>query len=144
MAIPKFLRNFLMPSSGQGSKPIPGNFGEKRAPEGEITKRPGTADKIFRGKPFLRRADFRRALERAPEKVPGVIGSFTEEERIALEEELFPKDKFGEYIAPYEVNKRLRYLKREMYRERDVMKKLEKRKQLEYLEALRGKQEKNE
>ncbi|MBU1045649.1 hypothetical protein KJ616_00825 [Patescibacteria group bacterium] len=143
MAIPKFLKTFLT-----GPSPSPrsntGSFGEKRAPEEEITKRPSGGKGLFGGKPFLRRPDFRRVLKKAPERLPGVVGGFKEKERVALEEGLFPKKEFGEYITPYEVNRRLRNLKREMIRERNISRKLEKRKELQYLEALRGKPEENE
>ncbi|MBU3964252.1 hypothetical protein KJ562_00745 [Patescibacteria group bacterium] len=142
MAIPKFLKTFLTTPS-TNSKPSVGSFGAKRAPEVEITKRAGGDKGLFKGKPFLRRIEFRRALKKAPEKLPGVVGGFMEKERMALEE-LFPKEKFGEYITPYEVNRRLKNLKREMVRERDIGRKLEKRKQMQYLEALKGKQEENE
>ena len=145
MAIPKFLKTFLaLSSSKPQSSANVGSFGEKRAPEAEITKRPGGDKGLFKGKPFLVRIEFRRTLKKAPERLPGVVGGFTEKERLALEEGLFPKEKFGEYITPYEVNRRLKNLKREMHRERDISEKLEKRKQMQYLEALKGKQEKDE
>ncbi len=143
MAIPKFLKTFLTTVSSKPQSST-GSFGEKRALEGEITKRLGGDKGLFKGKPFLRRPDFRRALKKAPERFPGVVGGFTEKERVALEEGLFPKEKFGVYITPYEVNRRLKSLKSEMIRERDIGRKLETRKQMQYLEALKGKKEENE
>jgi hypothetical protein len=140
MAIPKFLRTFLMPSSQQPQS-IKGSFGEKRAPEATVTKRQSANKGIFRGKAFLGRTEFKRFLEKAPERIPGVIGNFPEKKRIAMEEDLFPKEKFGDCITPYEVNRRLRSLKKEILYEGDTGKKIEKRKQLE---ALKGKKEENE
>ncbi|MCX6737838.1 MAG: hypothetical protein NTY11_00185 [Candidatus Parcubacteria bacterium] len=143
MAIPKFLKTFLMPSS-QNSQTSPGSFGEKRAPESLITKKQSTNKGIFRGKAFLGRTEFKRFLKKAPERIPGVIGNFPEKERVAMEEELFPKKEFGDCITPYEINRRLRNLKREVLYESDAGKKVEKRKQLEYLEALKSRPEENE
>ena len=143
MAIPKFLRTFLMPSV-KSPQSIRGSFGEKRVPENTVTKRQSANKGIFKGKAYLGRTEFKRFLEKAPERIPGVIGNFPEKERVAIEEELFPKEKFGDCITPYEVNRRLRQLKKEMLYEPDTFKKIEKRKQLEYLEALKIPQEKNE
>lgn len=55
-----------------------------------------------------------------------------------MEGKLFPKREYGEYISPYEVNKRIHKFKKELYRARDEGKKLEIRRNIDFLKKVRG------
>jgi len=141
----KKIRNSLMPrkSAIDSSKPnLSAPSGQKRAPEGEITKRKKGPGGIFGSKPYLNRFAFRQRLKRVSGNVPG-RGVYTTKERLALEDKLFPKDKFGEYITPYEVSRQIKALKHKIYRHGDALEKIELRKQLDFLKSLRGEDQEN-
>jgi hypothetical protein len=109
----------------------------KRAPGGEITKRDTSKEGMFGKKPHITRRRFRQLLKTAPRRIPEA-SKFSTQERIAMEEGMFPKKEYGAYISPYEVNKKVRKLKKELYRSRDAAKKIEIRKQIDFLKKLKG------
>lgn len=110
---------------------------QARAPEGEIIKHkpePG----IFGAKPFLTRRKFKRALKKDPGKVPG-LGVFTQKERMEIFKKDFPRQEMGSHITPYEVSKKIRELKKKVYRSKSIAEKIKTRKKIKYLERLKGK-----
>lgn len=147
MAVPKFLRAFVDTGksivTAKNEKAIPGlpGSGHKRAKEGEITRRNEGPGGVFGSKPYLTRYKFRQQLKKASGKIPGG-GVYTQKERIAIEKELFPKRKFGQYVTPYEMNRRIKNLKHQLFRSGNATEKTETRKQIKFLEKLKG-EEKN-
>jgi len=143
MAVPKFLRAFIDTGktiiTAKNEKTVSGlpGSGHERAKEGEITKRNEGPGGVFGSKPHLTRYKFREQLKKVSGKIPGG-GVYTQKERIKMEKELFPRGKFGQYITPYEMNRRIRNLKHKIYRSRNVTEKVEARKQVKFLEKLRG------
>ncbi len=116
--------------------------GQKRAPEGEITKREAGPGGIFGSKPYLTRFDFRKRLKKTSGEVPG-RGVYTTKERLEMEDKLFPKEKFGQYITPYELSHRIKDLKHKIYNSRDPLEKIEARKQRDFLKGLKGEEKEN-
>jgi|AntAceMinimDraft_16_1070373.scaffolds.fasta_scaffold00428_17 hypothetical protein len=144
MAVPKFLRTFIdtgktivTDKNKKTVSGIPGS-GHERVKENKITKRDEGLGGIFGSRPFLTRDRFRKQLKKTAGKIPGG-GTYTQKERIAIEEKLFPKEKFGQYITPYEISHRIKNLKHQIFVSRDVNKKMETRKQVKFLEKLRRK-----
>jgi len=143
MAVPKFLRAFIdtgktivTAKSDKTVSGLPGS-GHQRAKEGEITRRDEGPGGVFGSKPYLTRHRFREQLKKASGKIPGG-GVYARKERIAMEKELFPKEKFGQYITPYEMNRRIKNLKHQLFRSGNATEKVETRKQIKFLEKLRG------
>ena len=139
MGIPKIFKTLLKPSVRTPNRTKgPG----KKVAEGEFVKRPKGGRSVFGNKPFTNRQRFRRELKKMPSAIPGG-GKYTMKERLALEEELFPKEKYGQYITPYEISRRIRLLKRERSREKTGAGKIKIRRQIRFLEQLKG-EEKDE
>ena len=141
----KKIGNSLIPrkSARDSSKPDLGvSIGQKRAPEGEITKRKKGPGGIFGSKPYLSRFAFRQRLKRVSGNVSG-RGVYTTKERLELEDKLFPKDKFGEYITPYKISRQIKALKHKIYKHGDALEKIELRKQLDFLKNLKGEDQEN-
>lgn len=142
MVISKFLRAFVdttrTGAASTNRKTVSGSpgSGHQRAPEGTITKRDGGPSGVFGSKPFLTRAHFRRQLKRTSGKVPGG-GVYSQRERVAIEKELFSREKFGEYITPYEISRRVRELKHDLFCSRKSAEKMVLRKQIKFLEKLK-------
>jgi hypothetical protein len=143
MAVPKFLRAFIdtgktivTAKSGKTVSGLSGS-GHKRAKEAEITKRNEGPGGVFGSKPFLTRYRFRQQLKKTSAKIPGG-GVYTQKERMAMEKELFPKEKFGQYITPHEMNRRIKNLKHQIFRSGSATEKIATRKRVKFLEKLRG------
>ena len=147
MAVPKFLRAFIDTGktiiTAKNEKAVSGlpGSGHKRAKESEIIRRNRGPGGGFGSKPYLTRYRFRKQLEKTSGKIPGG-GVYTQKERMAMEKELFPKEKFGQYITPYEMNRRIKNLKHQLFRSGNATEKIETRRQIKFLEKLRG-EEKN-
>ncbi len=122
---------------GRPRTPRPSSVRHKKAPEGEFTKRESKVEGIFGNKPHITRRRFRKKLREAPRHI-SEASAFSKEERVGMEEKLFPTKEYGAYITPYEVNKRMRRLKKELYRSREPQEKVKMRKQLKFLEKLKG------
>jgi hypothetical protein len=142
MDIPKSLKIFVESLAPQ-KEPGPPGSGQERAAQGKITKRE-RGSSLFGSKPFLTRQRLREVFKKAPPNVPGGGGKYTLNERLALEDKLFPEEKFGAYITPYEVNRKLRELKRGLFHASKVTEKMAIRKQIKFLESLRGLGEKDD
>lgn len=146
MAVPRFLKTFLDTAKTIATAPSkktvsgPPGSGQIRVKEGEITKRKEVSAGIFGSKPFLTRPVFRRQLKKISGKIPGG-GVYTRKERVAIEKELFPREKFGAYITPYEMSRRIKKLKHNLFQSRNLSEKIAIRKQIKFLEKLRGKEE---
>ncbi|MEA3453244.1 MAG: hypothetical protein U9Q96_02850 [Patescibacteria group bacterium] len=143
MAVPKFLRAFIDTSktiaTAKNEKTLPGRSGSghERMKEGEVTKREEGPGGVFGSRPYLTRYSFREKLKRTSGKIPGG-GVYTQAERVKMEKDLFPRERFGKYITPYEMNRRIKNLKHQLFRSRDVAEKKDVRKQIKFLEKLRG------
>jgi hypothetical protein len=143
MAIPKFLKAFIDVAK-TGATPVnkkitqgqPGS-GHKRMAEGEVTKRNETSEGIFGSKPFINRYRFREQLKKVSGKIPGG-GVYNQKERLSIEKELFPREKFGQYVTPYEMSRRIKDLKHKLFRSGNATEKIETRRQIKFLEKLRG------
>ena len=87
---------------------------ERKEKEPKIIKREEKAKTLFRGKPYITRQWFRRALKRAPTYIPRsrIIPT---KERVSIEKNLFPMKRFGYFITPGEYHKRIRELKKEKH-----------------------------
>lgn len=142
MAIPKIFKTILT-GGEKKTAPVggPPGSGQKRMPEGTITKKKEDGKGLFGSKPFINRYRLRQELKKSPAHVPGG-GSFSYKQRLGLEEELFPKRKFGIYITPYEANRRLRQLKKEVFHARTAADKIALRRRFRFLERLKGPTEK--
>jgi len=93
---------------------------------------------LFGERLHLTRQQFRSSLRKASGRVPGG-GIFSKKDRTSIEEGLFPKEKFGWHITPYEMRRRLKQLKREAFRSRGTTEGLKTKRQIRFLESLKGK-----
>jgi hypothetical protein len=68
---------------------------------------------LFEKKQQLSRSEMREALRKSSPDIPGGGGMISREERVKMEKEMFPKEKYGSYISRNECEKRIRNLEKE-------------------------------
>jgi hypothetical protein len=122
------------------AKAIPGGP-QKREKEPEIIKRKEEPKTLFRGRPYINRPWFRRALKKASFRVKGV-GVIPEKKRLAIEKELYPQKKYGAFLTPGEYHQTIRELKRKRHYAKSWKERREIYETIKFLEQLEGKNEK--
>ena len=113
---------------------------DERAKEPKIIKREEKVNTLFKGKPYITRQWFRRALKRAPIYNPKTR-IFSAKERVAMEKNLFPRKKFGYFISPWEYHKKIRELKKQRHYAKTWQEKEKLYKEIQFLKELEGKKD---
>jgi hypothetical protein len=111
---------------------------QQRVKEQKIIKREVKSG-FFGGKPYIHRSQFRKMLRKAPKRVPGG-GVLTEQEKLAIEKEVFPQKEYGSYITTWEFKKGIRHLKRLKGRVTSPLERMKLRRKIRFLESLEGKE----
>ena len=149
MAIPQFLKTFVTTAKdiAMNKQTVSGPPGSshRRMVREEVVKRerPESRKDFFRGKHHLNRREIRDRFKKASASVP-VGGKYTEKQRIALEEELFPKEKYGTHLTPPELSGRKRLFRGQIYKARTVAGKIKIRTQKRFLESVTKEIERND
>ncbi len=87
----------------------------------------------------LSRRDFRQILKTAPARIPGSGGKiYSRQERIKMEAEVFPRQRFGSHISEIECRKRERELRQEKYRAKTREEKFKIDRKLQFLKGVTG------
>jgi len=90
---------------------------------------------IFGEKPYILREKLRKELKKESLLDPKI----KVKEGIALEKEVFKKEKYGKFITKKEVGMAFKDLKKEQYRARDIHQKYEIKKKTDLLKKVFGK-----
>ena len=84
------------------------------------------------------RVDFRRYLRRASSRIPDSGKRIPYSQRIKIEKDFFPQEKFGAYISKRDFQRRIRGLTRQRYNARPSQK-IDINRKINYLKYLGGK-----
>lgn len=93
---------------------------------------------IFDEKKQLSRFEFRQILRKANFPIPGTGEYYSLEERVRMEKELFPPEKYGTHISERDFIEVLRELERKKYHQKSYQKQLEIDKLIRFLKKLSG------
>ncbi len=94
---------------------------------------------IFDKKKELSRPEFRRLLRKAPARIPGAAGKmYSWRERVKMEKEIFPQERFKSYISEIECKRQLRELRMARFRARTKEEKLNIDRKIRFLKEVTG------
>lgn len=87
----------------------------------------------------ISRREFREILRKAPARIPGAGGKiYSWRERIKMEKELFPWERFKSHISERETRRRMRELMNERYRAKTKEERLKIDRKLRFLKDVTG------
>jgi len=92
---------------------------------------------LFDKKDQISRVDFRRYLRKASPRIPESGKRIPYSQRVRIEKEFFPQEKFGPYISKQDFKRKIAALKRQRYRVRPDQK-IEIDRKINYLKYLGG------
>lgn len=94
---------------------------------------------IFDKKKEISRPKFREILRKASPRIPGAGGrTYSWRERVKMEKEIFPRERFKSHISEIECKRRLRELRRERYGAKTREEKLNIDRKIRFLKEVTG------
>lgn len=94
---------------------------------------------IFDKKQEISRPEFREILRKASPLIPGGGGrTYSWQERVKMEKEIFPEERFKSHISEIEVKRKLRELRMERYRAKTREEKLNIDRKIRFLKEVTG------
>lgn len=94
---------------------------------------------IFDKKKEISRPQFREILRKASPHIPGAGGrAYSWRERVKIEKEIFPKERFQSHVSEIECKRRLRELRIERYRAKTREEKLNIDRKIRFLREVTG------
>ena len=94
---------------------------------------------IFNKKREITRPEFRQLLRKSSPYIPGAGGrSYSLQERIKMEKEIFPSSRFSSHISEIEVKRRLRELRTAKYRAKTGAEKINIDRKIRFLQDVTG------
>jgi hypothetical protein len=94
---------------------------------------------IFDKKREISRPKFREVLRKASPRIPGAGGrTYSWRERVKMEKEIFPRERFKSHISEIECKRRLRELGMERYRAKTREEKLNIDRKIRFLKEVTG------
>jgi hypothetical protein len=94
---------------------------------------------IFGGKKEISRPAFREILRKSPPRIPDTGGRiYSWRERIKMEKEIFPRERFKSHISEIECKRRMRELRMERYRAKTREEKLNIDRKIRFLKEVTG------
>jgi hypothetical protein len=94
---------------------------------------------IFGKKRELSRPEFRQILRKASPRIPGAGGRmYSWRERVKMEKEIFPYQRFKGNISEFEVKRRLKELRMERYRAKTQKEKINVDRKIRFLKEVTG------
>ncbi len=94
---------------------------------------------IFDKKREVSRPEFREKLRKSSPYIPGAGGkTYSWRERVKMEKEVFPRERFKSHISEIEVKKRMRELRTERYKAKTREEKLKVDRKLKFLKGVTG------
>jgi len=94
---------------------------------------------IFDKKREISRREFRETLRKASPRIPGAGGKmYSWRERVKMEKEIFPQERFKSHISEIEAKKRLRELRMERYKAKTEEERLKVDRKIRFLKEVTG------
>ncbi len=92
---------------------------------------------LFEKKQQISRSEFRESLRKSSSSVPGG-GIYSKEDRVKIEKELFPENRYRGYISKKELGKCIQGLGHEKYLAKTEKEKIRVDRQIRYLKKIGG------
>jgi len=105
----------------------------------KVLSSPPKPKSLFEEKEAISRPEFREILRKAPSQIPGAGGRmYSWQERVNMEKELFPYERFSSHISEIEVKRRLRELRSERHKAETGEERLNIDRKIRFLEKVTG------